>query len=159
MHSLEGDAGVGPRALRRRGNVVASGGVAAHDSTERGGEGVPEGRAMVFVVDVKAVDDCAAKGSHLGAFTVAGAEEIPKFGCKVRGLRVAGEGCGGLGAAETEEDFFAETLTGFDVVFHGRAAEKTGSAGGPHFLRGTAACGAEVDTWVSAGCKERCKEG
>lgn len=107
LHGLERDGGVGPRALRRRGEVVAFRGVGVHGGAEGGDEGGVEGRAVVFVVDVEAVEDGGAEGSHFRAFAGAGAEQVPEFRGEVRGLRVAGEGGGGLGAAEAEEDFLA----------------------------------------------------
>lgn len=64
-----------------------------------------------------------------------------------------------MGAAETEEDFFAEPLTGLDVIFHGGTAEETGSSSGLHLLGGSTAGGTEVDCWVATSAEEGGQEG
>lgn len=50
-------------------------------------------------------------------------------------------------------------MAGFNVVFHGGAAEEAGGTGGLHFLGRATAGGAEIDTGVTAGAEEGGEEG
>lgn len=114
---------------------------------------------MVFVVDVEAVEDGAAEGTHGLVVAAAGAEEIPQLGRKGGGLGVAREGGGGFGAAEAEEDLLAEGLARLDVGFEGGAAEEAGRACGAHLGGGAGAGGAEVEGGIAAGAEEGGQEG
>ncbi len=107
LHRVERDRGVGARALRRRGDVVPLAGVGVQVCAQGGNEGGVGGGAVVFVIDVEAVDFDVAKGAEAGVEAGAGAEEIPEGGGELGGLGVGGEGGGGDGAAEAEEDFLA----------------------------------------------------
>lgn len=149
LHRIEWDGGVRARALRGGGDVIFLAGVGVHGGAKGGEKGAVEGCAVVFVIDVESIDDRTAERTHVGSLAGTATKEIPEFGGEVGSLRVAGEGGGSLGASETEKYFFAETLACFNIVFHGRAAEETGSSSGLHLRRRPTACGAEIEAWIS----------
>lgn len=132
LHRVERDGRVGARALRRRGEVVALAGVGVQVGAQGGDEGGVGGGAVVFVVDVEAVDADVAEGAQAGVEAGAGAEEVPEGGGELGGLGVGGEGGSGDGAAEAEEDFLAGGLALADLGGEGGAAHEAGGALGGH---------------------------
>ena len=122
LHGRERDGGVRARALGRAGDVVLLGRVARVGAAEGGDERVVVLGAVVFVVDVEAVELDRPERSHVGVGHAA-PEEVPEVLGEAGSLRVAAEVRDACSASETQQDFLAEALAGGDVLGEERAVQ------------------------------------